>query len=85
MEANWKAQRYKSILQNLEIDYSKKQYELSVIRAEMSHFIYQISDKVQLKWNDQIGELYYVEDCENYFINGKLDTERLETSSDLFV
>lgn len=79
----WK--RYKALLQNLEMEYSRKRYELSVVRAEMSHFIYQISANVDITCDDQIGELYYIKDCEDYFINGKLDTERFETSSELFI
>lgn len=79
----WK--RYKALLQNLEMEYSRKRYELSVIRAEMSHFIYQIGANADIIPDDQIGELYYIKDCEDYFINGKLDTERFETSSELFI
>lgn len=78
-------ERYKALLRNLEMDYCRKRYELSVIRAEMSHFIYQISANVDITCDDQIGELYYIKDCENYFINGKLDTERFETLSELFI
>lgn len=77
-------ERYKALLQNLEMEYSRKRYELSVVRAEMSHFIYQISANVDITCDDQIGELYYIKDCEDYFINGKLDTERFETSSELW-
>lgn len=79
----WK--RYKDLLMNMEMNYSKKQYHLSVVRAEMNHFIYQINIKTDFIPDDEIGELIYVENGDDYFSYDKLDTEKFNSTAGLFV
>lgn len=78
----WEA--YKTLL-TAELDYARKRYELSKITAQMTYFIYQINKGTDFQYNDRIGDIYYIEDGEQYFANGKLDREKLENKLGRFV
>lgn len=77
--------KYKKLLQNTELPYAEKQIKLSEVRSWLNYFIYRIKYNVNLAYQDQIGELYCLEDGEKYFNNGKLDRKRLETTGILFL
>lgn len=72
----WK--QYKYLLNNNKMDYAEKQIKLNEIRCKLNYFIYQVK-KSNVPYNDKIGELFYIEDGENYFVNGKVDKEKLIT------
>lgn len=63
--------KYKELLLDQKMDYSKKKYELSEVRSRMNYFTYTIQ-KTDLMYSDKIGELYMIEDGEKYFQNGRL-------------
>ena len=69
--------KYKELLLDQKMDYSKKKYELSEVRSRMNYFTYTIQ-KTDLMYSDKIGELYMIEDGEKYFQNGRLDKMMLE-------
>ena len=63
--------------------YAEKKVRLSKVRSQMSEFVYQIQWNPDLIYNDkigqdQIGAMYYVEDGEKYFENGKLNRKKLQ-------
>ena len=58
------------------INYSEKQVKLSILKSYFNYFIYQIQ-KTDLIYNDKIGEIYFIEEGEEYFIDNKLDKEKL--------
>ena len=70
----WK--EYKEMLSNREMEYAKRRVLLSEIRSKMSNFIYEIRWNNEFPYNDRLGELYFIEDGENYFKEGKLDKEK---------
>ncbi|WP_243894328.1 hypothetical protein [Clostridium haemolyticum] len=61
---------YKELLQNNEIDYAEKKVKLSKIVSDMNYFIYKVR-KGNFNITECIGEIYYIEDGEKYFENGK--------------
>ncbi|GAA0182516.1 CRISPR-associated helicase/endonuclease Cas3 [Clostridium sediminicola] len=67
---------YKELLNNQDMDYSKKRVELSRIRSKMNNFIYEIKWSNNFTYNDRIGDLYFIEDGDSYFKEGKLDKEK---------
>ena len=75
---------YKKLILNKKMDYAKKQVKLSQDRSLLSYFIYQIK-KTDIPYNDRIGELYFIEDGENYFKDGKIDKEKLSTGIGDFI
>lgn len=81
--------RYKRLLQtqvdNINMTYAQKQVELFNIRALMNNFIYEINKSALINCNDKIGDLIKIDNGEQYFINGKLAKEKLETEGELFV
>lgn len=69
-------ERYRELLSDMTMNYAKKQILLSEVKSKMSYFIYQIKIDNSLDYNDRIGELYLIEDAEQYFENGRLNTDK---------
>ncbi len=75
---------YKNILLDKNLDYAKRQVKLLEARSLLNYFIYQVK-KCDLIYNDRIGELYFIEDGENYFKDGKVDKDKLITGIGDFI
>lgn len=78
-------ERYRELLSDMRMNYAKKQILLSEVKSKMSYFIYQIKIDNSLDYNDRIGELYLIEDAEQYFENGRLNTDKFYSQGNLFV
>ncbi|WP_288146870.1 CRISPR-associated helicase Cas3' [Thomasclavelia cocleata] len=75
---------YVDLLKNNEMDYAKKVYELSVVKSMMNYFMYQVIKKNQFDFKEQIGDIYYIENGDDYILDGKLNTALFETEDELF-
>lgn len=69
--------QYKELLRNETMSYARKQVELSKVRCKMNYFMYRVK-KNEIPYNDILGDIYYLEDGEKYFENGRLLKEKLE-------
>lgn len=78
-------EEYVELLFDYEMDYAKKRVLLSEIRSKMNNFIYRIKKNGQLNYNDNIGDIFYIEDGENYFTNGKLDRAKIQGEQEDFI
>ncbi|MGN9160560.1 CRISPR-associated helicase Cas3' [Clostridium sulfidigenes] len=78
----WKS--YRALLSDNSLKYAEKEVKLSQIRALLNYFIYQVK-KSDIIYNDRLGELYYIEDGEKYFKDGKIDKEKLTTGIGDFI
>lgn len=76
---------YKAILTAPPKDYARFRIELSEIKSKLNYFIYKIRKNSNITYNDRIGELYYIENGEEYFENGKLDKNKLMQRGALFL
>lgn len=76
---------YKELLMNMDMRYAEKCVRLSEIKAKMNCFIYEIKQNSQITYNDQIGELFYIEEGEKYFENGRLNREKIQGQIGEFV
>lgn len=76
---------YITLLRDEDMDFAEKKIKLSKIRVEMSHFIYQIRYNADLIPDEQVGDLFFIENGEDYFKNGKLDRKKLENKNILFI
>ncbi|WP_281518349.1 CRISPR-associated helicase Cas3' [Thomasclavelia cocleata] len=76
---------YVDLLKNNEMDYAKKVYELSVVKSMMNYFMYQVIKKNQFDFKEQIGDIYYIENGDDYILDGKLNTALFETEDELFI
>lgn len=68
-------QDFKDLLKDYEIAYTKKQILLSQLKEKMNYFIYQVYDEPQFTDDEEIEDLYYIQNGEKYFKDGKLDRE----------
>jgi CRISPR-associated endonuclease/helicase Cas3 len=76
---------YKYLLQNQGNEpYAVFKVKLSQIVSKMSNFIYRIK-KSDFIYNDRIGEIYYIENGEDYFEDGRLLKDKFENGIGVFI
>ena len=71
-------QEYVKLLGDFSMDYAEKKVKLSQIMSKMNCFIYQIKKNPNLIYNDKVGEIFYIDDGEKYFKDGKLDRKKIQ-------
>ena len=79
----WK--KYVELLNNFEMDYAQKRVELSQVTSKMNYFLYEIKKNTDLMYDDKVGEIFYIENAEKYFVNGKLNREKIQGEIGEFV
>jgi CRISPR-associated endonuclease/helicase Cas3 len=67
-------EEYKSLLMDNKMDYAKKRVELSKVNSKLSYFIYKVKRISQ--YNDILGNIFYIEDGEEYIVNGRFNNEK---------
>lgn len=77
--------KYVGLLKNNEMDYAQKVCELSVVKSKMNYFMYQVIKKNQFDFKEQVGDIYYIENGDDYILDGKLNTALFETEDELFI
>lgn len=83
-------ENYKLLLEDDKLEYAEKTVKLRNIRPEMNSFIYQLSEK-QFKEKDyfqadeRIGDIYYMENGEEYFDENGILKKEMFDNSDLFI
>lgn len=78
-------EEYRTLLLEEAMDYAEKRVKLSEIKSKMSYFIYQIRAGNVFSYNDQIGEIYFIEEGESFFENGKLKKDLIIKPNDVFI
>lgn len=79
----WK--KYVTLLNDSSMEYAEKKVRLSEVSGSMNNFIYQIRKNPNLIYNDKIGEIFYIEEGEKYFNEGKLERRKLQDEIGDFV
>lgn len=67
---------YIRLLKDNKMEYAKKRIMLSNVKSKMSYFIYKLNNN-DFVYNDQVGDLYYIDDGEKYFKDGKFNRDML--------
>lgn len=79
-------EEYKILLEDNTMGYAERRGKLHNIRTEMNRFIYQFSKDVDVEEDEQIGDLYYIENGDKYFDeNGIINKELIESGMNLFI
>ncbi|GAA0725851.1 CRISPR-associated helicase/endonuclease Cas3 [Clostridium malenominatum] len=65
---------YIDLLKNNKLSYAEKKVKLSEISSKLNYFLYKIN-KNDFTYEDRIGDIYYIPNGENYFLNGKFNRE----------
>lgn len=68
-------EKYKNLLLNNEMEYAKKQVKISGVKSWFQYFIYKVKRDCDFNYNDRIGEMYLLQDGEQYLKDGRLDME----------
>lgn len=77
--------RYKELLMYPPKDYAQFRVQLSEISSKLNLFIYQIKKNSNIAYSDRVGEIYCIENGEEYFSDGRLDKRKLEKEGGLFI
>lgn len=77
--------QYKEILTYPPKDYAQFRIQLSEISSKLNLFIYQIKKNSNIVYSDRIGEIYCMENGEEFFVDGRLDKKKLEGEGALFI
>lgn len=68
---------YISLLKNNNLDFAEKKVKLSRATADLNHFIYKVT-KSDFTYQERIGDIYYIDDGEKYFTEGKFDRKKFD-------
>lgn len=77
--------QYKQMLTKPPKDYAQFRVQLSEISSKLNLFIYQIKKNSNIAYTDRVGEIYYIENGEDFFVDSRLDKKRLEEKGGLFI
>jgi CRISPR-associated endonuclease/helicase Cas3 len=78
-------EEYRKLLQNNSMDYAENKVKLSEVRSKMNYFIYEIKKNDNFIYNERLGELYFIENGEDYFEDGKLNKEKFISGVGVFI
>lgn len=78
---------YEALLFDEEMEYSKKAFELSLVKSKMNYFMYQVNRNSRFDYTKQIGDIYYIENGEAYVNveDGKLNMSIFDSDKELFI
>jgi CRISPR-associated endonuclease/helicase Cas3 len=65
---------YVKLLENKDMKYAEKKVKLSYIIEKMNYFMYKVNT-VNNSYTEVVGDIFYIENGEKYFTNGKFDRE----------
>lgn len=86
IDSNRLWEEYRILLTDNTMGYAERRGKLHNLRTEMNRFIYQLSKEVNIKEDEQIGDLYYIENGDKYFDkNGIINKELVEMGENLFI
>ncbi|MCT4594809.1 MAG: CRISPR-associated helicase Cas3' [Anaeromicrobium sp.] len=82
--------KFKEILLDMHMAYTEKQIKLSQIKEVMNYFIYSVYEELNYSDDEQIEDMYYIEDGEKYFKDGKFhrilfEEEMIPQKGDIFI
>ncbi|OON99500.1 MAG: hypothetical protein ATN35_12220 [Epulopiscium sp. Nele67-Bin004] len=69
-------EQYQQLIDNNQMDYAKRKVELSKLSEKLDLFIWNVIE-FDKSYNEQIGGIYYIEDGEQYFEDGKFNRKKL--------
>lgn len=76
---------YRGLLFDRKIDYAKKRVDLSELKSKMNNFIYEIRWNYDFSYNDRLGDLFFIENGDSYFKDGKLDRGKFTNNIGEFI
>lgn len=78
-------EKYEKLLCNNKLGYAEKEVKLSEARGNLNYFVYEINKNVDLIYQGKIGNLYYIENGDEYFENGKLNKDKFKNEVGMFL
>lgn len=85
IEGNKVWKEFKEVFLNNEIGYAERRVKLSKVMEKVDLFSYNIPKEMtyRLSYQDSIGDnILYIQDGEEYFVNGKFDRKKMQSKND---
>lgn len=73
-------ENYENLLMDSEMPYGERKVKLSIVQEQMDYFTYNV-DKIAPRYNGIIGNIFYIEDGEEYLTDGKFDRKKYRESN----
>ena len=74
-------QDYISLIEDKDMGYAEKKIKLSYIYEKMDYFLYNVNRKPRIE-KQIIGNIYYIENGEDFMTNGKFDREKFKEAEE---
>lgn len=71
---------YRSLLQDNKIPFAEKKIKLSEINSKLNYFVYKIKGQMSLSYEKRIGDMYYIDNGDDFFEDGKLNKDLFKSS-----
>lgn len=68
-------EEYKSLLKDNKMGYAEKKVKLSNINEKVNYFTYKVN-RFEHCYTESLGDIFYIEDSDQYFNEGKFDREK---------
>ena len=82
-------ENYQNIWKDSSMPYAEKKLKLQDLQVRMDYFIYEVSELAVFQYDernfDQAGEIYYVDESEKYFCEGRFLREEFEKGYQLLI
>ena len=82
-------ENYQTIWKDFSMPYAEKKLKLQDLQVQMDYFIYEVSELAVFQYDkrnlDQAGEIYYVDEGEKYFCEGRFSREKFEKEYQLMI
>lgn len=70
-------EQYKQLIDDTTLSFAERKVRLAKVNEQMNYFLYHITNVVN--YTERIGDIFYIEDGDDYFIEGKFNREMLAT------
>lgn len=77
---------YKQLMLNRDnYSYAEWRVKLSIVKSKMTYFTYQINKNSSFPYTEQLGEMFYIHDADQYFEGDKFLREKLESQIGILI
>jgi len=74
-------QEYCTLLKDTKMSYAEKRVKLSIVNEKVDYFTYKVNRYLS-SYDDCIGDIFYIDDGDKYFTEGKFDRSKVNNTED---
>lgn len=78
-------ERYIVLLEDKDIPFAEWKVKMSRVKAKMRYFMYEVNNVNSFTYDEKVGDIFYIENGEDYFEDGKFDRKKIANESQVFI